>query len=69
MRQGQQTYLISVEVEILSEISLKDVVGWLLLPISGLQEKAKKKAVIPEQTSSPLQLAKIFPHWSVAFCE
>ena len=60
MMQGQQTYLTSVEVEILSEVSLKNVVVWILLPVSGLQEKAKEKAVIPEQTSSPLQLAKIF---------
>lgn len=62
MMQGRQTYLVSVEVEILSEVSLKDVVVWLLLPVSGLQEKTKKKAVTPEQTSSPLKPAKIFLH-------
>lgn len=55
-------YLVSAEAENLSEVSLKDAVVWLLVPISGLQEKAKKKAVIPEQTSPPLQLARIFLH-------
>jgi len=62
MTQGQQSYLSSAEAEILPEVSLEDAVVWLSLPVSALQEKASKKAVIPEQTSSPLQLARIFPH-------
>lgn len=53
--QDQQPYLMSVAVETGSEASLRDVAGWLLWPVSGLQEKAKEKAVTAEQSSSPLQ--------------
>lgn len=51
----QQPYLMSVAVEIGSEASLRDAAGWLLLPVPGLQEKAKGKAVTARQSSSPLQ--------------
>lgn len=65
MIRDQQTDLISAEVEILSEVSFKDAAVWLLVPVSGLQEKAKTEAVIAEGASSPLQLPKASLHPSV----